>query len=353
MFPIYPGFEDLPIRAEVHWYRKMRREQTRCVIARVAQWPTSKAEKAVLICSFEDDAELGEWIVTDKHDFYIVTSPQRWLSHPLTVSSQSPYLSRPKRLNSSNEKSISLLLKDIFSGDTNRHGLARIFYLPELPAKLNIIVQLPNEGSLYWCPSQNLGRAIPFTLAHRTTRLSPQNTEAYNQLRSAWQDTSSDARFAWEWSGLSKSEKILRLTGVPPASGERARVEKEMRRIMRLILINYEMWGPDEQWGLYFELGSRSHIWHEDGRLEKNDQHLHKWNRLLQRYLMPHLRYDWLEKHRCVEDQWPFQAHSAVVEIEHPPTAHEQLEAKLELRDWLRDKTTPDEAARLLAGLDD
>ncbi len=194
--------------------------------------------------------------------------------------------------------------------------------------------------------------SIPFSIADESTRLSERNAEAYAQLRSIWKELSSDARFAWQWSSLDRNQKYLELTGLQRKSEVRARIEAEMERVMKLILINYELWGPDEAWSLYFALGNRSVIGHEDGRLEKNDQHLYQWNQLLLNYLMPQFRHDWLRRHACVWDCWSADAPSVNVETESYPTAHEQFEAKLALHDWLADKVTPDVAARLLAGLD-
>ncbi len=346
MFEIYPGFEELELRVEVQW-----REQTRTVIARVERWPDS--DRAVLICELEDDAEAGEWIVTDYRDFYTVPWPHRCLSRPIVVSRQSPYLSRPIKLKPAKEKKFRLLLQGTFNGGIARHGLARIFYLSELPTSPNVVVQMPDDDNLCWCPTSYLNDAVPFALSESAMRLSSRKTEAEAQLRSVWQDEASDARFGWRWSSLSKDEKFLELTGLYNKSEVRARIEEEMRRVMRLILIYFEMWGPDEQWNLYFTLGGRSHISHEDGRLEKNNQQLHKWNALLREYLMPQFHADWDEKHRCVGDCWSIEMPSVSVEIEQPPTAHEQLEAKLALRDWLRGAATPDVAAALLASLDD
>ena len=346
MFPIYPGFENLPIRVEVEW-----RGQTRMVIVKVSQWLTSSMETAVIICSFEEEAELGEWIITDRNRLRLLSSPQKRLVRHRKLSLTRPYVSHSTEWNQRSEKNLRLLVQGTFNKGIARHGLARIFYLAELRNQLKVVVEMPHDLSLHWCPTQNLNDATPFIL-DESTRLSSQNTEAYAQLRNAWQDMLSDARFAWKWSGLNKSEKILEIMSFLEGSDERCHIENEMQRIMRLILINYEMWGPDEQWDLYFVLGGRSVISHEDGRIEKDDQDLHEWNTLLRKSLMPQLRYDLLERHVCVQDCWTLHAPSASVSIEQPPTAHEQLEAKLALRDWLRDVATPDVAAALLASLD-
>ncbi len=334
----------MTLRVEVQYQGRAR-----MVVARVEHWPGS--DEAVVICEFEDDAEAGAWIVTDYRDFYIVPWPRRWLSRPLVLNRQTPYLHRPTQLKPAREKKFRLLLQGTFNGGIARHGLARIFTLPELPTSPNVVVQMPDDDNLYWCPTPKRNDAIPFALAENTTRLSSRKAEVEAQLRSAWRDETSDAHFAWLWFGLSNNEKFLELTGLHNKSEVRARIEGEMRRVMRLMLIYFEMWGPDEQWSLYFVLDGSSHISHEDGRLEKNEQNLHEWNALLRDHLMPQFRDGWREEHRCVGNCWQIEMPWASVEIEQAPTEAEQLEAKRALRGWLAQVTTPDVATRLLESL--
>ena len=55
-----------------------------------------------------------------------------------------------------------------------------------------------------------------------------------------------------------------------------------------------------------------------------------------------------LEQHICAREFWRHAETLENVRVDEPPTMHEQLEARLELREWLEDKATPDEIARML-----
>lgn len=81
---------------------------------------------------------------------------------------------------------------------------------------------------------------------------------------------------------------------------------------------------------------------------------LTQWDELIPEHCFPHWRIDWFHQHLCVI-RFALNHCSSLshVKMNEPPTAHEQLEAKLALRDWLKDKATPAVAARLLASLDE
>ena len=78
------------------------------------------------------------------------------------------------------------------------------------------------------------------------------------------------------------------------------------------------------------------------------------WDEFLINYFAPHWREDLFHRHICVRQYVRANLHnSGSVHVACAPTAHEQLEAKLQLREWLAGKVAPAVAASLLASLND
>lgn len=74
------------------------------------------------------------------------------------------------------------------------------------------------------------------------------------------------------------------------------------------------------------------------------------WERLVLRCFASNWRTDWIAQHLCVREFWQWR-NLFEVELDAPPTSHELLEARLELREWLEHNAAPDEIERLLSPL--
>lgn len=330
MFAIYPGFEDLSLRVEVEW-----QGATRMVVARLEQWPDS--DKAVLLCAFEDNADEGEWLLLVNNNIYAATRPDKWLK---TVASGQGVSQRGRLdFRPPDAKKICGLIRRGFKGDS----VARAFYFPALPDLPHVILHVDN----FWCWCVHTTDATPFLFRiNASNDNSPQTIEA--QLQRAWDDETSDMHFVWKWFGTSADERYRKLTGFTGTW-------EEVKAIMEKILISATpLWQLESKavWVFGDIFGSNFIGGNKPGRVETVEQQLQPWLDFLQSYFLPLYRADMREKYLCVSPEDPKNLEVGMIFINSHPTAHEQLEAKVALRDWLADKATPAVAAQLLASLE-
>lgn len=336
MFPAYPGFENLPLRVEVQW-----RGAVRPVVARLEQWPDSG--KAVLVCAFEDDETNGPLVivVTRGGIPYSLKRPEKLLHHAIAFEIarrqmiRVPYSFKPAKLEKMKD-----ILRRAFTGID--FTIARPLQLDTIPTKPKLALCLPNVSA--WITGDEHQE---WSLFRRECSFEQSHLEARQQLLQEWQTKGSNVKFAWEWAALNKKQK-LRLIGW--------KGKEELSRITTLILkANIRLWESGKGCSWNFSLDKKSgelkgelYMW--PTKLIEPKDFLTVWDAILTKHCFPDWRADWFRQHLCV-------AHFALnncrqasyAQVDSPPTAHEQLEAKIQLRDWLEDKATPAEIEQLLA----
>ncbi len=327
MFAPRPGFEELPIRADVKW-RRCRRP----VVARLEQWPES--DKAVLVCRFEDDENAGEWLVLE---------PQGDV--PYFVGKAA--LARLKVREHTREK--RLIAKAL---ERRSLSAGRLFFWPDLPAPNIVIATLSRRG--IWLNSwQNIAREGAerprFDLRFEIGEM---NAEAAEKLiLQASGERESDAQFSRGWAQLSADEKRRIVTGY---GGDFA----ELSQLMSWVLMICADWRADKavnwEWNLALNAALRWHVRNTStGRYGHDISQLQAWETLLKAHFVPHLNTEYLDKYPCVRDfarrQWRVIGRA---EVRGEASAHQQLEAKLALRDWLRTIAPLDVAGVALASLE-
>ena len=340
MFEIYPGFEDLPIHVEVEW-----REQTRPIIARLEQWPES--DKAVLVCVLEDVADDGEWLVIGGGGLipYSLGNPFNLVKETMTydVATRKPLL-RWKRHNEGKEKICNVVHKAF--GDNKNFGVGRLLHFDASSHQPPMALRTALKSS--WMPNYSHQTWVEFG-GQGPAQLT--ESQAKQQLRDEWNDAESEARFAWEWITLDDAQRKHHI-GFEGDWNEKGRV------IEQVLTASTALWQRLDScsWGLIPN--------YESGEIEVfgyNHQYpdflgnsgLNDWGEFLIRHFYPRWRADWFCQRKCVQQYVLSLYNLGEAYLENPPTAHEQIEAKLALRNWLRDAATPDVVARLLASLDD
>ena len=339
MFEVYPGFEELPLRVEVEWHGS-----TRVIIARLERWLDSKA--AALICQFVDDANEGEWVIVDKGSGlpYTMGRPDKLLGKSHSFDEQTRVLLEEWDWKPASKEKLLNILQRAFCAEN--FAIARLLELPELPAHRNIaLCSFTDNRWLYGLGHCNWAAFSGPSL------FTDEITRAQQQLRAQWKDEKSDVRFAWEWAALDNDQRRHKM-GWPESW-------RAMERIMNLVLASAtNLWRVSDEISWYFHLDGKtgkwvSEVW-SDGQDDLWDEkRLRTWDELLVAHFVPHWREDLFQRYSCLT-QYEAQAlfyNASDVEAAQPPTAHEQIEAKLALRDWLADAATPDVAA-LLASLD-
>ena len=332
MFPSYPGFEDLPIRVQVEWQGRARP-----VVARLERWPGIKG--AYFVCSFED-ADEGEWIVRLGHAFHSVENLTRLVCRYAAHDLESHEPRNSRKFSTRGEQKISALVQRAFVENNANCGVVRAIRVPDLPDKPSIVVEY--SKGLFWCPNPQWFDFTPFHLKDGSTRLPLNASEARQQVRDEWQDGSSDVRFAWEWATLSLEERFVRLTGFRGNW-------RDLEDLMSLILMAASsLWQTRTSLEWMFDPGAG---WiHIDSATDNEAAAAliaEKWMPTLQRYFVPCWESNCLN-HPAADLFWRHHGVLPTVWFEEPPTAHEQLEAKLRLRDWLEDKATPAQIKELL-----
>lgn len=349
MFPAYPGFEDLPLRVEVEWQGR-----TRPVVARLEGWPDSN--RGVLVCTFEDDTKDGEWVVRQ-------SSPvPYWVKETADGFWDLWSWGEDERLN----KYISATKFDAEALEELRSNIKRAFKndalevarLFELPFARAPRIAMWAQTRSTWYDEWNLKSLTHFKLPQSLLQFNERQAREY--LLGEWHDTSSDARFAWQWSQYHGQECLMQYSGI-------REYFTELERIMKLILIaSTYLWQVDSYWLWDFT------PWEEKEQLldpskastppSLNNRtsrpylqsNLHLWNCYLLQSYTPKWKEEWIGKHECIGHTMKLKERANVrLIMNSPPTAHQQLEAKLALRDWLKGKATPEQIAQLMASLDD
>ena len=335
MFPIYPGFEDLSLRVEVDW-----RGQTRTIVARLEQWPDS--EEAVLVCSFEGNKSAGEWFIITGKGIYCRRNPNRLLRRYVEYNGPRPQCKW--RFSSRGSRQIKALITRAFHQNNWGARPVPAAYLSELPGSPRVVIKI--HPHFLWCPTTNWHDFLHFKISNRPTGLSYLQREDKGQLLNYWKDRDSDARFAWQWASLSRAAKSQLLTGY---EGDIT----TLTRLMREVLLSSDLfWRHAPMWHWRICIVStqgRLYGYSPVTKLKAELDSLSLWESALRAHFMPLAQPNLLQYHSCIEDDLRTLGQ---VFVRQPPTAHEQLEAKLALRGWLRDKATPDVAASLLASLE-
>ena len=323
MFPAYPGFESLPLRVKVQW-----RGCKRSIVARLQQWPNS--EDAVLVCEFEDE-EMGEQLIVRGDAFWRLDNPHNWLCryaiYDIAIREPENWSERGRL------KLRSRLQRALASG---KLSLAVIYVLPDVAAPNLVLVE---SDVLYWCCGPARFSFVPF---HLMRRLPVDAQEARHQLKNAWQDRASDARFAWNWANRTEHERLYLLTGYTGALHD---VERAMKMILQSVS---SLWQIASSWR--WKLGDGELI--SESWSGEDSELLEPWNRWVRNYYYPDLNVQLRREHSCVQELWSQRVREVEVTVYGPPSMHEQLEAKLALRDRLQDKAAPEQIQVMLAVLE-
>ena len=330
MFLAYCGFEDLTLRIEVKW-----QNQERVVLARLEQWPDS--DVAVVVCSFEADKSGEEWLVANNRGIYARTSPRKMLRRRVDYSGAKPRVRW--ELSSRAQSQLHYLVESAFHEFSPVAELVRAVYLPQLPASPRVAVR--NRVNASWCDGPGRANLTLFRVPDSPKGLSHDKREAQRQLWQLWSDPRSDARFAWHWTSLTEGQRRFALTGFGGDIGELA-------RLMELVLKSYSaLWRGASfwRWNLNIE-PSRSRYFGAGQAPDETDSNcLAPWSALFYEIFAPRAQIRWLGEHHCIPGK---MRQLGTVAVRQAPTAHEQLEAKLALRDWLRVKATPAQIEQLL-----
>ena len=340
MFDAYLGFEDLPLRVEVEW-----RGHKRWIVARLEQWPDS--DHAVLVCVFEDDANDGEWLVMNSRPPHYLDAVNELLHRVVIFDTTTRQPTEFYRWKDEGEARIKKVVQRSFrgGGEGKLHDVARIINLDKLPREPKLA--LWNRESCRWLYGVEHWNWIEFA-RHSDVPFETSQTWASETLLKLWHQPASEARFSWQWAQWSDEERNQQLA--PGCNWA------EFRHTMKLVLhTNSRLWQSDTRtlWGILpdAESGELRAILHDyESDLDVMDDLTRAWSSWLIAHFASDWRADWMRQYHCVDN---FTSHShqerALVTIQQPPTAHEQLEAKLQLRDWLQGKATPTEINQLLA----
>ncbi len=331
MFPTYPSFEDVIIRAEIQWQGRARP-----LAARIARWPLAP-QLVFGACYFEDDASDGEWALLDHLGIFVF---------PVVGSNAD-------NSGISHEKLIS-----IFKGQL---GKPRI-YLGRL-----VELALPDNPRFALCaPPQHSGEHRTnfwvkdhifyesFDFAESPFHLDETGVRA--ALQSEWRDEQSDARFAWQWAQWSYEEQDRKSLGA-------VRDVTELSQVARWIMqCSPELWRDESNtqwtWHLSLVLDEMNSLSSDAKGSAKLPNCLGTWLVLLRAHFAPQRRADWFEDHRCVREFWSeivadeFDPEIIRVEARRPGSHHQLLETKLALRHWLRRAATFHGAESLLRALE-
>jgi len=170
-------------------------------------------------------------------------------------------------------------------------------------------------------------------------------------LKAQWDDPNSDLSFARRFVLMNKEELHAQIW-----SWKRGN-RMELTRVLRwAFLAQVELWpAPDElQWTVSWQPSAPPHFlgdtFHSPDLLQRfpTPEPLKESLRLALEWFVPTPRYERIALHFSLERSFN-RYHSAFVRLaEHPPTAHERLEAALAWRDWL--ETTRADEGTLEAG---
>ena len=332
MFESFPGFEDLPIFVEVEW-----QEKKRPVVVRLECWPQSR--QAVLVCAFEDEPEYGEWLVMASNRApQFVGSPHRLRFNRVVFDVATRQVSSTPDLKEQRLDKLQSIVRRAFVGDNFR--VARLLELPDLPDEPRMALWCVAES--LWCSGWQSQNATPFQFSVSPLYLNPQH--AGERLMLDWNEPESDARFAWGWAQWNDEQRRAQLSGFDGDS-------QQLERVMTWILLGAKpLWELESgwTWSLRPNEETGGWLWNNAYSDAEPGPILDKWQKWLLSRFAPRWRADWIEKYSCVKQFWGWRA-LAEVQIDEPPTMHEQLESRLQLRQWLEDNAAPDEIEALLA----
>lgn len=125
--------------------------------------------------------------------------------------------------------------------------------------------------------------------------------------------------------------------------------EAELERVMTQILaLSEPLWQLDTGWSwtIYPNQVAQSRLRplsHQNLELKPS---LERWEKFLLSYFAPNWRADWIDGYKCAAEFWQ-RRWLAGVHIQQPPTMHERLEARLQLRQWL-EQNAPEQIDKLL-----
>ena len=154
-----------------------------------------------------------------------------------------------------------------------------------------------------------------------------QSSQVYEELQRQAQDPDSSFSFALVFHRMPIEEKLACLFGFSSFEEYRS-AQKELNSVLRWVL-QVRPWTDQEPlcWSIATRPGSR-----QEGSLDiTNIPYLRKWQDVLRRFgpLQPQLSVATLRHFS--------EGHSSLAQVVvEPPTAHEQLEAHLQLREWMQ-----------------
>ena len=317
MFSAYPGFEELPLRLTVQ-----HKGRARPVVAHLEQWPDS--DKAVVCCGFEDEASGEEWLIANNRGLYERRAPRQMLRRIVDSSGARPRAGW--RLSSRAQSQLRYLVESAFHPYSPVATLVRAVYLPQLPASPRVAIQRRVNAS--WCDEPGHTNFTQFRVPDLEKGFAREPRAAQRQLHQLWRDPQSDARFAWQWASLSHQQRLRALTGY---DGEMS----ELGRAMELILKSSPvLWRGASFWCWNFNIDPALNRYFGAGQApsEASSALLARWSALLCQRFVPRGQVGWPGKHHCIPSAL---GALATVVVRQAPSAHEQLEAKLALRDWL------------------
>lgn len=191
-------------------------------------------------------------------------------------------------------------------------------------------------GSGSWTSLHDLDDAfsIPFRWADKTSGenwLRKPANQWLDWAREELKNPDSPLGFARLWAPLNYYEQTARLSGL--TAQNLAHYKAGVRRIL---WTQRELWAANEpvEWYLQHDGSVNLVVFDEDENFQTPPR-VEKWAKwLFETYVRP-LTPEQIAAHIVLKEARAYQDH--IVEFEtDPPTAHEQLEAHLELRDWLQ-----------------
>lgn len=337
MFASFPTFEELTIHLQVEWC-----ERQRPIEVRLEKWPQSRG--VVLVCHFEDDPEYGEWVVLDgRRRPHFVGKPEKLLftRTQWNIATRCPFTTRHFK-----EKQLERLktVVRLAFGGYYSFRVGRVLEIPDWSGAPRLL--LWHSDSAWWCRDWDLWEVTRFGWSPSPLHLSPRQMQ--DSVSAKWNEADSDMRFAWQWANWDEAERLRQSTGYQGDFGE-------LEQVMKWVLTCLPTTGDkalEWTWNLlghrlgieteivYF-LHAYSDQW-EDTQDTDEDRFIKVWSDLLSAHFLPHWRRDWTKHHVCVREFWASRS-LCEVERDEPPTMHERLEARLELRDWLQ-QNAPDQA---------
>ncbi len=341
MFAPFPGFEEVSLRIAVGW----RGAQCRAV-ARVKRWPDGSG--AVLTCALESRESEGEWVITRAGGTpYFVEDSLRgaW-----GLDDEADVWTPTSALDADTTDEFCDAVRRAFKNDLFQ--LARVFRLPA-PHDSNVVALTQTRS--VWHNKWDFMSPVVFHSSYNYADLG--EAQARAQLLDEWEDEQSDARFAWNWASWSGDERLRQLSGIPEYFAD---LERKMKLILRA---STALWRHNERLHWRFcPWAERENLAEHQSQqfpVDLNDgaslveNNLHLWRPLLLEGYQPQWRDKWAAKHGCVSYTIQAKERGFVeIQLHQPPSAHEQLEARLALREWLGTPATSDVAAVLWASLD-